>query len=387
MRHSSTVARPTARVLQLLELLQASSRTRTIAELADQLGVHERTVRRYLEHLIDLDVPVRTVRGRYGGVHLGAGARMPPLMLTDVEAVTVLLALQTAAATPGQVAAPAVLEATASKMRRVLPIQLRARAQRAIGTGPSETSDDPVASTGAAGTDKTSPGAATESDVPRLPLAELLLVLERAVRERRPVELDHSGARGQRRVRSVHPNGVVPRGDHWYLSAVDASSGEDRTFRLDRVAGARLAAGRFDPPMPDAQPASPAGLVEAALGDVPWQHQVVLRVQSTPAEVQRALPVGLATVQALSRTNATPEDDTDAEAATRQWTQVTLRAERLEWLPGLLLMLPGAFTVLDPPALRNLVREQGQRLVAASTTAPAVEVDAVHLHGPDTTTD
>jgi predicted DNA-binding transcriptional regulator YafY len=384
VRHSSTVSRPTARVLQLLELLQASSRTRTVAELAGQLGVHERTVRRYLEHLVDLDVPVRTVRGRYGGVHLGAGARMPPLMLTDVEAVTVLLALQTAAATPGKVAAPAALEATASKVRRVLPPQLQARVQRAIGAGPAETSDDPVASPGATGTGEASPGAATEPGVPRLPLAELLLLLERAVRERRPVELDHSGARGRRRVRAVHPHGVVPRGDHWYLSAVDASSGEERTFRLDRVAGARLGAGRFDPPVPAARPASPAGRVEAALRDVPWQHQVVLRVQSTPAEVRRALPVGLATVQALSRTDATPDDD--AEAAARQWTQVTLRAERLEWLPGLLLMLPGAFTVLEPPALRDLVREQGQRLVAASTTARTVEVDPVHLHGPDTTT-
>ncbi|MCU1537755.1 MAG: transcriptional regulator [Humibacillus sp.] len=370
------VTRPTARVLQLLELLQASSRTRTIAELAEQLGVHERTVRRYLEHLIDLDVPVRTVRGRYGGVHLGAGARMPPLMLTDVEAVTVLLALQTTAATPGKVAAPAVLEATASKVRRALPTQLRARVQGAIGTGPADRGAGAVVRTeaaeaaDAADTAVTVPASRTESDIPRRSLAELLLLLERAVRERRPVQLDHTGARGQRRVRTIHANGVVPRGEHWYVFAIDAESGKQRTFRLDRVAGAHLALGRFDPPNAKAEPASPPGPVEAALRNVPWQHEVLLQVEGTPEAVQRALPAGLATVRPLPRpsaeAHATSTHGTDAEADTRQWSQVTLRAERLDWLPGLLLTLPGAVTVLGPPALRDLVREQGQRLVAAS---------------------
>ncbi|KOG50261.1 transcriptional regulator, partial [Streptomyces varsoviensis] len=57
---------PIARVLTLLELLQSGG-TRTVTELADRLGVDERTVRRYAQHLIDLDIPVESVRGRYGG--------------------------------------------------------------------------------------------------------------------------------------------------------------------------------------------------------------------------------------------------------------------------------------------------------------------------------
>src|SRR5260221_403983 len=60
------MARPTARVLSLLELLQSGG-VRTVPELAGRLGVDERTVRRYADHLIDLDVPVESVRGRYGG--------------------------------------------------------------------------------------------------------------------------------------------------------------------------------------------------------------------------------------------------------------------------------------------------------------------------------
>ncbi|MER6900845.1 HTH domain-containing protein, partial [Amycolatopsis sp. NPDC000740] len=86
------MTRPIARVLALLEILQGGG-TRTVAELAGRLDVDERTVRRYVEHLLDLDIPVRSVRGRYGGYRLAQGYRMPPLMLTDEEALAVLLGL------------------------------------------------------------------------------------------------------------------------------------------------------------------------------------------------------------------------------------------------------------------------------------------------------
>jgi predicted DNA-binding transcriptional regulator YafY len=86
------MARPTARVLALLEILQAGG-THTAADLAERLDVDERTARRYVEHLVDLDVPVWADRGRYGGFRLAAGYRMPPLMLTDGEALAVVLGL------------------------------------------------------------------------------------------------------------------------------------------------------------------------------------------------------------------------------------------------------------------------------------------------------
>lgn len=76
----------------MLEILQRGG-TRTVAELAERLDVDERTVRRYVDHLLDLDIPVRSVRGRHGGYRLSPGYRMPPLMLTDEEALAVLLGL------------------------------------------------------------------------------------------------------------------------------------------------------------------------------------------------------------------------------------------------------------------------------------------------------
>lgn len=118
--------RPTARVLALLELLQAGG-LRTVADMAGRLGVDERTVRRYVEHLIDLDIPVRSVRGRYGGYVLAPGYRMPPLMLTDDEALAVVLGLLVAGRERMVSSPAAAVESAAAKVARVLPDRLRRR--------------------------------------------------------------------------------------------------------------------------------------------------------------------------------------------------------------------------------------------------------------------
>ena len=87
--------RPTARVLSLLELLQSGG-VRTVAELAagSRWMSGGAAVR---GPPVDLDVPVESVRGRYGGYRLASGYRMPPLMLSDDEALAVLSAWSRAA--------------------------------------------------------------------------------------------------------------------------------------------------------------------------------------------------------------------------------------------------------------------------------------------------
>lgn len=86
------MARSTARVWTLLEFLQAGG-IQSVATLATRLGVDERTVRRYVAQLVEMEVPVESIRGRHGGYQVAPGYRMPPLMLTDEEALTLLLGL------------------------------------------------------------------------------------------------------------------------------------------------------------------------------------------------------------------------------------------------------------------------------------------------------
>ena len=128
------MARPTARVLSLLELLQSGG-VRTVAELADRLDVDERTVRRYVDHLLDLDVPVESVRGRYGGYRLASGYRMPPLMLSDDEALAVLLGLVAGRRTGLMTTTGTASETAAAKIRR---IRYRSRTKGRTNTKPHQ---------------------------------------------------------------------------------------------------------------------------------------------------------------------------------------------------------------------------------------------------------
>lgn len=85
------MAPTTTRVLRLLSLLQ--DRSHTGRELAERLGVTERTLRQDIQRLRELGYPVHAARGAVGGYRLGQGAKMPPLLLDDDEAVAVTLAV------------------------------------------------------------------------------------------------------------------------------------------------------------------------------------------------------------------------------------------------------------------------------------------------------
>ncbi|MFG1641735.1 helix-turn-helix transcriptional regulator [Amycolatopsis sp. NPDC049252] len=317
------MTRPTARVLALLEILQGGG-TRSVAELAGRLGVDERTVRRYAAHLIDLDVPVRTVRGRYGGYRLAPGFRMPPLMLTDDEALAVLLGL-VAGHRAGLATTSAVArESATAKVRRVLPESLGRKLDALLET-----------------LDFTTPARAATS-----PETTVLLTLAEAARDRRPVAVAYTAWDGRRSERTVHPYGIVAHSGRWYVTGEDSASGEVRTFRLDRIASATPAAGSFT--VPDGF--EPGERVLAGLAEVPRPHEVSVRVRASAEQVRPRLPAGIATVAAI------PGDD--------DWVRVRLRAERLDWVPSLLASLDRPFTIETPDALRDQVRGLARRLSA-----------------------
>ncbi|MFJ3666999.1 helix-turn-helix transcriptional regulator [Streptomyces sp. NPDC090106] len=326
------MSRPTGRVLTLLELLQSGG-TRTVSELADRLGVEGRTVRRYVNQLIDLDVPVESVRGRYGGYRLAPGYRLPPLMLSDDEALAVLLGL-IAGRRAGLTAAELTASETASaKIRRVLPKHL-ARRLDALPEALSFT-DRPG-------------GAAT-------PDAEVLLTLADAVRHHRPVAIRYTDRDGRPSERTLHAYGIVAHAGRWYVTGRDAGTGEGRTFRLDRVADARTLPGSFEAPAdPD-----PARRVLDGFATAEYRHEITLRIQGTAEQIRAHLPASVARL-------ARPET-ADGEG----WLQVDLRAERLDWLPPVLAALDLPFVVERPGELRDLVTALADRLrSSAARTRP-----------------
>jgi len=117
---------PTARVLALLSLLE-SRRYWPGTELADRLGVSERTLRRDVDRLRELGYPVAAARGVGGGYQLAAGAALPPLVLDDDEAVALVVGLHTAADSPVAGIAESSVRALA-KALSLMPPHLRHRA-------------------------------------------------------------------------------------------------------------------------------------------------------------------------------------------------------------------------------------------------------------------
>ncbi|WP_225102563.1 YafY family protein [Streptomyces sp. CoH27] len=327
--------RPTGRVLTLLELLQSGG-TRTVAELADRLGVEGRTVRRYVDQLIDLDVPVESVRGRYGGYRLAPGYRLPPLMFSDDEALAVLLGLVAGRRAGLTTTQRTASETASAKIRRVLPKHIARRLDTLL---------EAVAFT-------------DQPDDFDTPDSEVLLTIADAVRHRRPVSIRYTDRDGRRSERTLHAYGIVAHAGRWYVTGEDAQIGEDRTFRLDRIADARTLPGSFEAPAgPD-----PAHRLLSAFATAEYRHKVTLRIHGTVEQIRARLPAGVASLEEYA---AVAGED----RATERWLRVELRAERLDWLPPVLASLDRPFVIERPDELRDLVIALADRLASYARQA------------------
>ncbi|MEU8034605.1 YafY family protein [Streptomyces sp. NPDC049099] len=327
--------RPTGRVLTLLELLQSGG-TRTVAELADRLGVEGRTVRRYVHQLIDLDVPVESVRGRYGGYRLAPGYRLPPLMLSDDEALAVLLGLVAGRRAGLTTTQHTANETASAKIRRVLPKHIARRLDTLL---------ESLAFT-------EQPG---EFDTPD---AGVLLTIADAVRHRRPVSIRYTDRDGRRSERTLHAYGIVTHAGRWYVTGTDVGIGEDRTFRLDRIADARTLPGSFEAPTGP----GPAQRVLSGFATAEYQHEVTLRIHATAEQIRAHLPASVARLEEHGPAAG-------GERATERWLRVELRAERLDWLPPVLASLDRPFVIERPDELRDLVTEFADRLASYARQA------------------
>lgn len=311
--------RPTAHLLALIELLQAGG-VRTAAELAERLSVDERTVRRYIEHLLDLNMPVESIRGRYGGFRMRPGAHLPPLMLTEEEAFSVVIGLGLIGRSGPSAATRIAADTATAKLTRVLPQRVAARLAGLRDV--QSTSGKTVA---------------TALDV------DAVLVATLAANEGRPLLIAHR-RNGTRSERTVLPYGVVEHRGRWYLVGLDSVSDSVRTFRLDRIEQIEIGSGRFTRPAD----LDPVAELTSSLAAAPRRHAVAIEVHAPETAVRRLLPASVA------ETAAAPQDG---------WLLVTLEAEQLGWLAGILAQLDSPFRIIRPAALRDEVRLLAQRIL------------------------
>src|SRR5262245_13414881 len=310
---------PTTRVLTILELLQARG-SLSGAELAERLEVDRRTVRRYITMLQDLGIPIDATRGPYGGYHLRRGFKLPPLMLTNDEALAITLSLL-AARRSGMAADVLTVEGALAKIERMLPEELRARIQA-------------VQSVVAFQATPASPQ----------PHGEIVSTISLAAHQLRRVELRYR-SRGEETLRCFDPYGLVYHWSRWYAVGWCHLRHGVRVFRLDRVISADLQSETFT------RPADFDNLryVLESLALTPWEWSAEVLLETTLAEAQRRVPPGSALVEQLEG-----------------GVLLRARVDRLDWLARILLTLECPFVIRRPPELRAALRR-----VAAEAAALA----------------
>ena len=309
---------PTSRLLELLELLQARQLT-TGREIADRLGIDGRTVRRYIDVLQGLGIPVEGQRGVGGGYRIRPGYRLPPLMLGDDEAVAVVLGLL--ATRTGSEDGSDVVDGALAKINRVLPSTLRRQVEALEET------------LGFTSTRRSAPADAAR-----------VLLLADAIRRRRRLRTSYRTFSGEESERELSPHGLVVHSGRWYVAAYDHLREDLRTFRLDRMWRTRLAEQAAVPP-PEGYDA--VAHVTHSLASVPWGWEV---------EVLLELPVDVA-ARRIPATLAEVVDDPSG-------TLLKMRVDSLDWMATVLAGLGCDFTIRSPDELRASVRSLGERLAA-----------------------
>ncbi len=311
---------PTARLLELLELFQSRPLV-TGSEIADHLRVDRRTVRRYVEALQELGIPIEGQRGVGGGYRLRPGYRLPPLMLSDDEAVAVVLGL-VAARRLGLDAGGEHPEAALEKIHRVLPATLRRRVEALETTL-----------------------AFTEAATTGVPVAgETLLELADAIRRRHRLRTSYTSFAGERSSRELSPYGLVVHAGRWYLAAHDHGREAMRTFRVDRMRRTSMTEDAWKQPAGDFDAVAH---VARSLASVPWTWEVEVMVDLPLADLAARIPSTL------------------AELVDRGGSDRAAHARRLAGLDGRVLAGLGCdFVVERPMELRESVRGLAKRLAA-----------------------
>lgn len=309
----------TERVLRLLTLLQRRP-VWSGPELAAELGVTDRCVRRDVERLRNLGYPVNATQGVGGGYRLGPGRSLPPLLLDHEEAIAVAVSLRLAAGGTVAGASEAALR-TLAKLDQVMPPRLREEVRALHGATATLTAG------------------ASEVD------GELLMTLARAVRDRVRLRFRYTARDGAAGERTVEPVRLVATGRRWYLMAWDVDRDDWRTFRLDRMAQATATTWRFRPrEHPD-----PARYVQESVTAAPYRHVARVRMHAETAAVRALLPPHVAAV--------TPDPE-----GRPGWCLFTSGADDLDVLAFHLARMGFETEVLEPPELREAARRLATRL-------------------------
>ncbi len=262
--HPDVVFDAASRILHLLALLQAR-RHCSGPELAEELGVSVRTVRTDIDRLRSLGYDVDASRGTGGGYRLRPGTALPPVTFSDLEALAIAVALQTAS-TCGVAEEQDARATAAAKLDRLLPSRLRQELSALAA----------VAETVTARRDLVEPATFT--------------AITRACRARQQLRFTYLDRHHRASERRVEPHRLVHVSGRWYLAAYDLDRDAWRSFRLDRVRPRIPTGPRFEP-RPPPEPSWQSFVTDGRMAAL-WNYRTRVVVHADATTVAARVPAG-----------------------------------------------------------------------------------------------
>lgn len=291
----------------------------TADELAAALGVTERAARRYVAILREAGIPVESTRGPYGGYRLGRGTRLPPVVFTEPEALSLVMAVLDGGSAADE--GDDLVGSALSKVIRALPESVGRQAATLrdhASAAPDRRSARPDPSTTSA--------------------------LVAAIAARRRVLITYRSESGNEWDAEVDPWAVVARHGRWYLLCHSHHADAIRTYRVDRVRAVQQTALGFEPP----EGLDPVATVEENLGSG-WQFRTRVVFDAPLAAVAPWVGSPMGKLEALG----------DGCVLVGSTNNPAMYAQ--EWLAT----VPFAFQVEGGPELRAAVGKVASRFAAA----------------------
>jgi len=292
------------KINRLLEitLLLLNKGNITARELADRFQVSTRTIYRDIDILSSAEIPVFTNKGSGGGISLLENYALNKTYLTEHERDSLLLALKT-------------LQSTKYPEIEVILDKIGGLFKNSTAADWIDVEFSPWGS-----------GPNVENKI---------LNIKRAILECRVITFDYINANGIQSQRTIEPSQLRFKGQAWYLNGYCRMRQDMRIFRISRTKNLTVTDNAFV-----RRPVE--SLKEEEHYSVP-QNDVTLKLRFQPQDLYRLY------------------DDYDEDRIIRNpdgTYDVTVTFPEDEWVYGYIMSFGSYVEVLEPPYIRDIVRER-----------------------------
>ena len=251
------------RYMLLLEELQAGVH-KSANELADALGIHQRSVRRYVEELRLLGYDIRSERGPQGGYTFLGNVYLPPMNFTDNEALALSYGLLLLKSSPDLAKAS---ETALARLEPVLPPTIRAQTS-ALQESVNVQNTQPI------------------WNVP----SQNLIQLSQAIKNNNRINIRYHTPDKTPEERDFDPYAIAHMIGLWFLAGYCHLRQDMRIFRVDRISKLNFTESNFTPPEDfDVLDYVAQGIARTRRAD---SIEVIIDLEIPLEEAQKRMPPG-----------------------------------------------------------------------------------------------